>query len=224
MENTGSSYELLKIILEFVGTISWPITVLLMVIVFRRQIRKIVDNAKKVELPGGVSFEIEKEINQAKQLATQVREERNPETQNLIDKEVKNQESVANERMKKLGLKLSPSGLDLTYYKNIAQTDPRLALIGLRADFELMLRNLAKGFELDEYERRPPVFRLINDLYEKGAISTKQFDFIRKIFKISNSAAHGAEISKEQAIEILNIGQTLVEDYIAWLYWGFPND
>ena len=51
------SYELLKIILDFIGTIIWPVTVLILVYFFRQEIHKLLVRAKKVELPGGFSLE-----------------------------------------------------------------------------------------------------------------------------------------------------------------------
>ena len=118
------------------------------------------------------------------------------------------------------GLKPSPSGLYLSYYNDIAEIDPRLAMVGLRIDFELMLKNLAKGFKIP-FEEKEPISRVISKMLNAGAITAKQYEFINVIFRISNSAAHGSEISRWQAWEVLKIGKVLVDDYLAWLDWGF---
>ena len=123
-------------------------------------------------------------------------------------------------KMLQLGLTPSPSGLDLNYYKSISETDPRLAIVGLRSDLEIMLRNLVKGFSISIKEKDSTA-KIVSLLYEDGAITSKQFEFMNTLFRIGNAAAHGIQISREQTIEILEIAEVLVKDYIAWLYWGF---
>lgn len=218
-----SQYELLKIILDFIGTIIWPVTAFVIILIYREAILRLINRAKKVELPGGLSLEtMEEDIKQAKELAIEIKTERKPEVQEFLNRSEAKSDSEANKRMIQLGLTPSPSGLNLSYYKNIADTDSRLALVGLRVDFELMLRNLAKGFKIP-LEVKEPISRIISKLLKEGAITTRQYEFINAIFKISNSAAHGALISKEQVYEVLDIGQVLIDDYIAWLDWGFRN-
>ena len=214
-------YELLKIILDFIASVIWPVTVLVLVYIFRSQIRNFLTKAKKIELPGGFSFErVEEDIKQAKELATEINIERKPETQEIIRQGGSTFESEANKRMVELGLTPSPSGLDLTYYKTIADTDPRLAMIGLRADLEIMLKNLAKGFKVS-FSDKDSISKIISRLLDSGAITSKQYQFMNTLFRIGNSAAHGTPITKDQALEVLDIGQVLVKDYVAWLYWGF---
>ncbi len=215
------SYELLKIILDFIGTIMWPVTVLIIIYLFRTEIQKLLLRAKKVELPGGVSLEtLEQDISQAKELSVEVEKERKPEAKEIISKVTPAVESEANRKMIEVGLTPSPSGLDLNYYRNIVDIDPRLALIGLRADLETMLKNLAKGFNVSVSDRDSSS-KILSKLFDKGAITSRQFQFINTLFKICNSAAHGTLITKEQALEVLEIGDVLVKDYIAWLSWGF---
>jgi hypothetical protein len=215
------SYELLKIILDFIGTLAWPIVVLIIVYHFKREIQKLLVRAKKVELPGGFSIEtIEQDIGEAKELAIEVKKERKPEVQKLINEAGSSFETEANKRMIDLGLTPSPSGLNIDYYRTIANIDPRLALIGLRADMEIMLKNLAKGFKIS-FNEKDSVNKIISNLFDKGAITQRQYQFITTLFRICNSAAHGISITKEQAVEVLNIGEVLVKDYTAWLYWGF---
>jgi hypothetical protein len=225
-DDAASQYELLKIILDFIGTIIWPVTVCFIILMYKEAILRLINRARKVELPGGVSLEtVEDDIKQAKELSQETEAERKPEVKALINKEIefggkKRLENETNKKMIQLGLTPSPSGLNLDYYKSISVIDPRLALIGLRSDFELMLRNLAKGFKIPIKEKETAT-RIVSMLFEKGAISGRQFEFINSIFKILNSAAHGALITKEQVYEVLDIGQVLVDDYIAWLDWGF---
>jgi hypothetical protein len=219
--STHQSYELLKIILDFIGNIIWPIIVLIIICNFKKEIRQLLVKAKKVELPGGFSIEtIEQDITEAKELSIEVKKERKPEIQKIINDATPNFETKANIRMVEVGLTPSPSGLDIDYYRKIVDIDPRLALIGLRADLEIMLKNLAKGWGVT-YNDKDSVSKIITKLLDRNAITIRQYQFINTLFKICNSAAHGTLITKEQALEVLNIGDVLVKDYVAWLYWGF---
>ena len=83
-----------------------------------------------------------------------------------------------------------------------------------------MLKNLAFGFNVSITEKDSAT-KIISKLFDKGAITSRQYQFINTLFKICNSAAHGTLITKVQAIEVLDIGEVLVKDYIAWLDWGF---
>jgi len=216
-----SQYELLKIILDFVGSIIWPITIFIIVLIYRKSIHNLLIKARKVELPGGLSLEtFEENIQQAKNLAEEIATERKPETKDIITKSTLVEKNELNKKMINLGLTPSPSGLNLDYYKNIAKYDPRLALIGLRSDLELMLKNLAKGFKIF-HEEKESINRIISKLYKENAISIKQYEFINTVFKIANSAVHGIVVSQDQVYEVLEIAQVLVDDYIAWLDWGF---
>lgn len=214
-------YELLKIILDFIGAIIWPVIVIILVSFFKIQIQEFLTKAKKVELPGGFSVEIENDIQQAKELASEIKIDRKPEIEKFIEEKGVRFQSDANMKMLQLGLTPSPSGLNLNYYKSISETDPRLAIVGLRSDLEIMLRNLAKGFDILVKEKDSAA-KVVSLLYEKGAITSKQFEFMNTLFRIGNAAAHGIQITREQTIEVLEIAEVLVKDYIAWLYWGFP--
>src|SRR5437868_6107716 len=96
---TVSQYELLKIILDFIGTIIWPLTAFVIVLIYREAIHKLINRARKIELPGGLSFEsLDEDIKQAKELAVEIKSERKPEIQEFINKSEKVIESDANKK------------------------------------------------------------------------------------------------------------------------------
>jgi hypothetical protein len=55
------------------------------------------------------------------------------------------------------------SGLDIAYYRAKVETDPVLALAGLRIDMEIMMRNVATGFKL-QLAPSGPISRLLRRL------------------------------------------------------------
>ena len=68
--------------------------------------------------------------------------------------------------MIKLGLAPSPSGLELDKYRIAAEEDPNFALAGLRLEVEIMLKNLAKGFNINAGER-DSINQITNNLLKK---------------------------------------------------------
>jgi len=52
-----------------------------------------------------------------------------------------------------LGLRPSPSGLDMSYYRSLADQDPNVTLAGLRIEIDILARNLAKGFNVSVNDR-----------------------------------------------------------------------
>jgi len=217
--------EIANLVLEYIKVLAWPFTVVFILIAFRKEVSKLFDKTKKLELPGGISLEVfEEKIQEAKQIAKEVEKEERPELAEIRKtKEIHiiKTDADVNKRMLELGLKPSPSGLQISYYQELASKDPRLALAGLRIDLELMLKNLAKGFQL-EIDTKSSIRQINNELRERGAISNKQYELINKLLQISNAAVHGIEVSEEQANEVFEIMRILVQDYMNWLSWGFP--
>jgi hypothetical protein len=211
--------EVAKLILEYVKAIAWPFAAFAIALMFRREIRAILARIRKAALPGGVSIDFEEQIRETTELATRI--EATPAPPNrprvagvpLTD---------ANSRMIALGLKPTPSGLDMTYYRTIAAQDPTLALAGLRIELEIIAKNLAKGFKMDVPEHESPS-RLLRRLRETSAITQDQLALGLKILTLANQAVHGRTVSQREAEEILEAAQVLVDDYLSWLSWGFQD-
>jgi len=70
-----------------------------------------------------------------------------------------------------LGLIPTLSGLNMSYYRDMAENDPVLSLAGLRIELEVLTRNPAKGFKLDS-KPSEPVGRLLSRLRDTGAITS----------------------------------------------------
>lgn len=212
--------ELAKLILEYIKVLAWPITVIGILIGFRKHLSQLFNRTKKLELPGGISLEVfEEKIQEAKVLAKKVEQEERTNKGKEKDVKLIKTNTEVNKRMLELGLKPSPSGLQISYYYDLAETDTRLALAALRMDLELMLQNLAKGFNVKA--DRESIGRLNRKLLDNGAITQSQFQLISKMLQIANAAVHGIEINETQANEVFDIMEILIDDYKSWLSWGF---
>src|SRR5258708_19539898 len=123
----------------------------------------------------GVSLDFDAELQEAKLISKQVEQATENGTQrpNIPMTE-------ANARMIKLGLQPSPSGLDVSYYRNLAIQDPNIALAGLRIEIDILARNLARGFKIQFYPHIIGI-RLLQRLRDAGAITPEQLQLASKI-------------------------------------------
>lgn len=209
--------DVARLILEYLKALIWPVTVLTAVLMFRREIKTILARIKKAVLPGGVSFDLEQDIRETTELATRI--EANPRPRGPNEPAALPL-TEANSRMIELGLVPVPSGLDLDYYKSIAERDPTLALAGLRIELEILLRNLARGFKIERPGYQSPL-QLLKSLRDGSRITSDQYELGRQIFSLANRAIHGQTVSRNEAEQIIESSKALIDDYLAWLSWGF---
>ena len=165
-------------------------------------------------------MDLQEEVQEAKQLSEKIQAAPPSAKQNATPGIPLTE---ANARMIKLGLAPTLSGLDIEYYRVKAETDPVLALAGLRIDLETILRNVAVGFKLKPAPSEA-VSRLLYRLSEAGAVTPDQRQLATKIFSVSNQAMHGRFVSREEAREVISAAEALFQQYLAWLSWGFDDN
>lgn len=218
--------EIAKFVLEILKTIIWPCTIVFLSLFYKKEIEKIFKRIKKADFPGGVSIETFPEaIQEAKSLSLEIKreeeEKKSKKPNSLLTPTIPLTE--ANTRMLNLGLSPSPSGLEFSYYRNLINEDPNIALAGLRIEIENLLKNVAKGFNIsiNQYDGAGKITRKLQD---NTAITSHQAELINQVLKICNSAVHGLKVTSLQAEEIISIAETLRDQYISWLSWGFPKN
>jgi len=209
------------LVLEYIRVFIWPITIFVIILIFKRQIQNLFTRIRKADFPGGISIEtFPDKIDEAKEISEIVIKEEK-------EKQIKESKKVpsiplneVNTKMLNLGLTPSPSGLDLNYYRILSEQDPILALAGLRIELESMLKNLATGFKVP-IAKNDGAGIIAKKLKEKYAITSNQYILIQSILKLSNAAVHGVKVTTKQANEILDLAEILRDQYISWLSWGF---
>ena len=205
-----------SLVLEYLTVLAWPTVVLFLVCMFRNHIRDIVKRLKNADLPGGVKINLQETIKEAEKLSGDVAEIKPPpEKRGVPTIPI----TEANSKMMAVGLRPSPSGLDLDYYRTLAQQDPNIALAGLRIELEIMTNNLAKGFNVPA-EQRMPLRLLVGELYKHNAITVEQKQLIERISTVCNAAAHGEPVTLQETNQIINSAKVLAEQYASWLSWG----
>jgi hypothetical protein len=212
--------EIAKLILEYIKVFIWPTTTVVLALIFRVPIRTVLSRLRKAGLPGGVSIDFQEELEQAKQLSEKVEAKPDPPNRSVA---ATIPLTEANARMISLGLRPTASGLDMAYYREIAQRDPNLALAGLRIELEIITNNVAEGFKLTS-PRPEPLTRRLSRLLEHGAISDEQEQLMRKILQLCNQAVHGSQVSREEAEEVIELASILTRQYLEFLSWGFSGD
>jgi hypothetical protein len=216
----SETLEIAKLVLEYIKALVWPLTVIALSLAFRREIKRVLARLRKAVLPGGVSVDLQDEVQEVRQLSERVQLTPPPASRASAPSIPLTE---ANARMIKLGLAPMLSGLDVAYYRTKAETDPVLALAGLRIDLETMMRNVAVGFKL-KLAPSGPIPRLLGRLREAGAITSDQMQLAQKIFSVCNQAMHGRFVSREEAEEVIKAAEVLFQQYLAWLSWGFDDN
>lgn len=212
--------EIAELILEYIKVLIWPGVAVFVLTLFRKQLHKVVLRLQKASLPGGISFDFNQEVKEVKQLSEKV--EALPTPEKAIGS-TRIPQTEANKRLESLGLQPSPSGLNVTKYRDLAESDPNLALAGIRIDFEVLIKNLALGFGIP-VNSKDSGMNLLRTLHRQGAVTESQFYLAQKIYQLSNSAVHGQTVTKEQAFQIIEAAEVLAQQYIDWLSWGFDDD
>lgn len=214
--------EIAKLLLEYVKVLIWPSIVIYIAIYFKNETANILNRLKTAKLPGGVTFDLNEKIREVRDLSDEVQE-------NVSEKKEEHKGkpiiplTQANARLIQLGLKPSPSGMDMEYYRNIATQDPNLALAGLRIDVDILIHNLAKKMEVNLGDLSIPTARILRRLLEEGCIYISQYELATKVLTLCNQAIHGALVTTEQAQSVINSAEALIDDYIAWMSWGFED-
>ncbi|NES83900.1 MAG: hypothetical protein F6K10_22180 [Moorea sp. SIO2B7] len=211
--------EIAKLVLEYLKILVWPSVILTIVLIFRRQIESLIERLQKADLPGGVSISLSAEIREARKLSEQVSAEApSPKAKGAKSLPL----TEANLRMLNLGLQPSPSGLNIDYYRDIAISNPNLALSGLSLEVNVIARNLAKGFNVNVKPQESGE-ELVRKLLDSGAITDKQAGLILKILELANAGVRGSVVMRDEADQIISIAGVLVAQYISWLSWGFDD-
>ena len=209
--------ETIKIVIEFLKILIWPTIVLVLVIMFRRQMNGLLLRLSKIHLPGGGSLDFNEKIKEAQRISEQVEQMPTPEDKKDVPRIPLTE---ANKKMLDYGLQPSPSGLDMGYYRSLARQDPNLALAGLRIEIDILAKNLAKGFKVDILPTDTGA-KLLAKLYHKKAITDNQRQLALRVLQLCNEAIHGQKVSVSEADNVIDIADILRDQYVSWLSWGF---
>ena len=92
-------------------------------------------------------------------------------------------------------------------FLTIAESDPNLALIGLRIEIEKRLRYLAQQMDIKD---QLPLTRLFSELYRRDLLSKSVFGALQEVVRAGNKAAHGATVEPAARDWALNTGPEIL--------------
>lgn len=215
--------EIAKLVLEYIQALIWPGIVLFIAIYFKKETSALLGRIRSAKLPGGVSFDLNEKIREVEILSNEVQE-----TITAQREEHKEKPTIplteANARLIQLGLRPSPSGMDIKYYLDIARQDPNLSLAGLRIEIDILVKNLTKGIGIQINEKHSSTMHLLKKLLDAGHIYKKQYELIVKVLSVCNQAIHGCPVTYEQAHAVIVSAEALANDFVAWMSWGFNDN
>ena len=96
---------------------------------------------------------------------------------------------------------------DVTY-RDLLDTYPRLAVIGLRIDIEIRLRELADRNSITD--QKASATTLTRQLVKLGVLTGPESVALLGILASLNSVVHGAEITRANAEQVLEVGKRLM--------------
>jgi hypothetical protein len=211
--------EVSKLIFEYLRVLAWPTVAVALSLMFRDEVKTLFARMTRAELPGGVSVDFPREVREAKELSARVEATPAPPDRRRAPGIPLTE---ANARLIQLGLRPSPSGLDMNYYGAFAAQDPNVALAELRIELDVLARNLAKGFNVN-VDTKDTGSRLIRKLYDGGAVTAEQMQLTLKVLQLCNAAVHGTPVTQEQAEAVIDTVDVLAAQYVSWLSWGFED-
>ncbi len=102
-----------------------------------------------------------------------------------------------------------PVGGDIQYLREIASSDPNLALVGLRIEIERRLSQLAERAQIPSARRSAGA--MLRDLMAREQIDRQTAAGLGELIALGNQAAHGAEVSPNAAAWALDTGPLILE-------------
>jgi hypothetical protein len=64
--------EIAKLVLEYVKALAWPLTIILLSLSFRSEIKRLLARLRKAVLPGGLSVDLQEEVREAPRVSGMV--------------------------------------------------------------------------------------------------------------------------------------------------------
>jgi hypothetical protein len=185
-----------------------------MMLLFRKEVRRLVTAIKRLRLPGGTEVDIGDLVEEAEESAERAKEltDASDEAESLkeqIDKFM----SVAADRRSSL----TAAGLDLDYYRSIALSDPNLALAGLRLGMERALSDIADRMNMPQSPQLVTTARVAKALAKRGVLPQELRSLARELAAVANAAIHGQEVCAAEALRAINAAEPLRNFYFAWL-------
>ena len=190
---------------QFVEAIIWPTVVLIITLLFHKELRKIVSAIRRLRLPGGTEVDIGELVEDVEESAKRATD--------LTSSQIE-PEPLA---MAAQGRPWAVPALDLDHYRSIALVDPNLALAGLRMGMERALTTMAERAGVPQQPRTVTTARVAKVLADRGVLPQEVRTLARELAELANVAIHGGSITAADALRAIDAAEPLRRFYVAWM-------
>ncbi|PKP80259.1 MAG: hypothetical protein CVT79_15475 [Alphaproteobacteria bacterium HGW-Alphaproteobacteria-18] len=201
---TDQDIEIARLVLDYIKVLVWPLTIILLVGMFEHEFVFLIRRLIKWNAPG-----FSAEFSATAEQVEQTTERAVAAGQAVPIPDPPGVGWVLNAELKRAGLTELPGGFDFERYKLIAQSDPNLALAGLRIDFEITLRNLAQAYDITVSKPSSLSF-LVTMLVKAEALRKIEAEAIKSILSACNRAVHGEKVLSADALKVIESGELLI--------------
>jgi hypothetical protein len=200
--------EIARLVLEYLKVLAWPLVVATGFLIFRRQLQALVATLQHIKLPGGAELDWQRQLQATEQAAEKVEATQAPQ---LPSGERPRAQLI--QQIYDHGFLRSPSDYDFSYYRDIVERDPNLALAGLRMELERMLQNLTKVYHIDSPRLSPT--RIASSLRANQVLTGEEHQLLVSIIEIATRAVHGQDVSKDAALRVIDSAEVFRDAYLA---------
>lgn len=173
-------------IMKIVGVIIWPVLIVFVILRYDKELRELIKRIKKIS-GAGVSAEMTDEVNEIARKVSEI-----PQNGKQTDEESEN----------------------LLNLKELAESDPQLALAKVRIEIEKQLNLLFDIYvpENVRHRNRLSPRLLLESLRKKGIIEQPLASVLQDIISVANKAIHGEDISPENAVKLIETANTALSE------------
>lgn len=206
--------DTLATVTELVKVLAWPASVTLITVMLRRDLAGLVRDVRlqKAEVPGQFTVEFSQEIGKTHELQQHVRDTARFQKGEDVSKKC----TEADRILRQSRLHPSPSRFNLDMYYDMVNDDPAAALVAIRGEIQAMINSIL-DFRDIEWSEADSVERKLRRLYDDRAINNHQYTLARSVLRLSNAAARDNTVTSDQAIEVLDATQPLIQEYMSWV-------
>ncbi len=190
-ENTKTTFELINELIIAISKILWPIIVLVIVIMFKKEIASLLKRLRKGKL-FGQELELDNEIKEFKKATN------------------KASESIAEDKSVKKDSTIETKNSD-EILKQSAD-DPTLGIVMLSREIEKELRHIAASSGILKDIQNKSVAYTFQVLVERNQLADSILKSVKIFWDLRNKIVHGKDIEDEkQIIRVLDIGTNLLD-------------
>jgi hypothetical protein len=190
-ENTKTTFELINELIIAISKILWPIIVLAIVIIFKKEIASLIKRIRKGKL-FGQELELDNEINEFKKVTN------------------KASESIAEDSNTKKDTNIETKRSDEILKSSVDA--PTLGIVMLSREIKKELQHIAASSGILKDVQNKSVAYTFQVLVERKQLADSILKSVKIFWDLRNKIVHGKEIEDEkQIIRVLDIGTNLLD-------------